>query len=103
MNAAFGVGDEGAFEVDSDGSSGAVVCGGFDGVGDAFERSKRLLDRRGDGCREVVSDAVTCHEAAHCSESVGCAFHHVVVDCAVCVDIEEGGRQGRGFVLVARV
>ena len=58
MDAALGVGEERAFEVDADGLCFVCGCGGFDGVGEGFERAQGGVDGGGDGGGEVVGDAV---------------------------------------------
>ena len=73
VDAALGVGEEGAFEVDADGCLAARVVGwvDFDGVGEGFEGAEGAVDGGGDGGGEVVGDAFGGEEACELGEAAG--------------------------------
>jgi hypothetical protein len=63
VNAAFGVGDEWAFEMDPNGiclcSWMGTICG-FDGVGEELEGAEGGVDGGGDGGGEVICNSFGC-------------------------------------------
>ena len=76
----------------------AVVLGGVDGVGDAFERAQGAVDGRGDGGGEIMCNSFGGKKAADAVEGLGRAFHRIVAGGAVDVDVEEGGGERGVFV-----
>ncbi len=95
VDAAFGVGEERAFEVDAERGGLVRGRGALDGVREAFEGAEGVVDGGGDGGGEVVSGAAGGEEALDCAQFRGRGVHDVVAGGAVNVDVEEGGREDR--------
>ena len=98
VHAALGVGDEWAFEMDSDwlrGGSVADLCGRVDGIGDAFESVQGAVDGRRYRGRKIMCNSFGSKKAADVVEGLRRAFHCIVAGRAVDVDIEEGGGKRR--------
>ncbi len=91
MDAAFGVGEERAFEVDAEGCGFVGGRWALDGVGEGFEGVEGVVDGGGDGGGEVVRGAVAGEEALDRAEFRLGGVHDVVAGGAVDVDVEEGG------------
>lgn len=95
MNAALEVREERSFEVNADGTGyRGVFCGAVDETGEAGERAECVVDGSGDSRGEKSAGAARGEEATDGVECGGCGFHNVVAECAVDVDVEEGGREG---------
>ncbi len=93
MGAAFGVGEERAFEVDADGRGLVGGRRSLDGVGERLKGAERFVDRRGDGGGQVVRGAAASKEALQGAEFGGRGKHDIVASRAVDVDVEEGGSE----------
>ena len=96
VDAALGVGEERAFEVDADGLGFLRWCGGFDLVGDAGESLLGGCDGGGYGGGEIVTRAPGGEETAYGAEAGGGGLHDVVAGGAVNVDVEEGWGEDGG-------
>ena len=95
VDAAPGVREERAFEVDADGGGFAGRGGGFDASGDAVQGLLDGFYGRGDGGGEIVAGAVAGEETAYGAEAFGGRGHHVMAGGTVDVDVEErGGEDG---------
>src|ERR1700731_1844559 len=93
MDAAFFVGDEGAFGVDAERPSFAGGGVLFDGGGEFFQGCKGSVDARGDCCGEPGSYAARGEEFADGGDDGRGPFHYVVTNAAVDVDVDEGGEK----------
>src|ERR1035441_4641837 len=97
MNAAFGVGDEWPFEMNSHWArraGGVAAFCGVDCVRDAFQRAQRRIDGRGYGSCKKVANATGGKIGADAVEGLGRAFHYIVASRAMHVYVkEEIGRE----------
>ena len=99
MHAALAVGEEGALEMDADGSGFVLASWGFDRRSEGFERAERGIDRGGNGGGEEVRNAASGKKALELRQLGWSGPHDVVTHGAVGVDVEEGGGESGGFAM----
>ena len=96
VGSALGVREEGAFEVDPDGSRLVVWGGGLDGGCEAGEGGQEVVVGGCDGGGKVVAGALAGEETRDGRDAVGRGPHEVLAGRAVDVNVEKGRGQDGG-------